>query len=192
MNKIKYKIVLALFINLMPIISVTAQVQPENISAYFKHEIGLQFNPYINPSNWGSTTKGYISTLSYRYYPNKYFAFGPEVFGAFFTNSSYTQYRSSIVQIGAIARYTYHNDFWLHPFVEGFIGGQVKSIHNITYNSTSDTSFRQSSFHYFVAPGIKVLLPNRHFSFDLMYKFSSYYFVNNKHAVFSWRFCYAF
>lgn len=172
------------------IISLNTNAQHENKknTKYYKHELGIQFNPLFKEDfRWNPT---YISSVIYIYHINEYLAFGPTISNAHVKPS--TNYSRDTYNFGGISKFTYSNRTRFTPFAELFTGAQFIKSRALYTGDLNETVYRDKRFNYYVAPGVKFMFRNTRFSFDLMYKFSTIKLYNNKNAVFSWRFCYSF
>ena len=160
--------------------------------SFFRNQIGIQLNPYINErllSTGGLSMIEVVSSLRYGYRITKNVTTGMEFFygfpininsGHYFHYFNYFSYR-----IGLYARYSILSERRLQLFAES---SPYFSHYTRDFTSSSDPSpIKINKFGYYVAPGVTLYSKSKRISFDLYYKFSNLLFTDGNNSVLSYK-----
>ena len=188
------KRVLLLSIIIIPLLLDNAFSQDQGKVLFFRNQIGIQFNPYINEQFFDFRYINTISALRYGYRITQNFTTGLEFSCSYPINISSIQdfqiYNYFIYNIGLVTKYSILSErrFQIFAEVTPYFSHYFRE-----WTSSSDlTPFRTSEFGYYAAPGISLYSRNKKFSLDLYYKFSNLTFVNGKKSVFSYKVNFSF
>ena len=156
------------------------------------HSIGLQLNPLIDESLFNGNAIKPVYALRYTFTIKDHISLGPELSGSFMRLPTVgPAYRSSNINLGGFARYSFLPESRVRPFFEL---SSYYTFYNYKNLGTGgiETHGSDSYLSGYLAPGISLFSKSRKFSVDLFYKFSNKDFVNGKKYVLSYRFNFNF
>lgn len=174
---------------------INALAQEKEEPAFYRNQIGIQFNPLINEQFFDFTIMNAVSSFRYGYRITKNITTGMD-FSCYFpisVNSSdrtFQYYNYFIYRIGIVTRYSILSDKRFQIFAEAspFFSHYWREL-----TSLSDlTPFRSDKFGFYIAPGVTLYSKSRRVSFDLYYKFSNLWFPNGNKSVISYKVNYNF
>jgi hypothetical protein len=167
---------------------ITAFCQEQGKSPFFRNQIGIQFNPYINEQFFNFKMMNTVAALRYGYRITKNITTGMEFSCIFPVNiSSGQSFDYFSYGIGLLTRYSILSERRFQIFAEA---SPYYKHSNMEGDKTLDYKFNQ--FGVYVAPGVSLYSKSKNFSFDLYYKFSNLTLVNGKKSVLSYKINYFF
>jgi len=153
--------------------------QEKENPSFYRHQIGIQFNPIINERLFSTGGFGLIETASslrYGYRITKNFTTGLELFCKFpiLTNSSYREqsekYKYFVYRIGITTRYSILSEKRFQVFAE--VSPYFAHAYKEVYISDDPDPYRNDEFGCYAAPGITLYSKSRRVSFDLYSEFT--------------------
>jgi len=165
-------------------INVVSQEQEK--PSFFRNQIGIQFNPYINEQFFDFYIMNTVSALRYRYGITKNISTGMEFSCNFPINiSSGQSFHYFSYRVGPFSRFSILPDKRFQVFAEA----SPYYLHSIVKTTPE---YKSDKFGIYVAPGVSLYSKSKKFSFDLYYKFSNLVQVNGKKSVISYKVNYNF
>lgn len=165
---------------------MTSFSQEQEKPSFFRNQIGIQFNPYINERFFDFNVMNTVFALRYRYGITKNISTGMEFSCNFPINiSSGQSFHYFRYTVGPFARFSILPDKRFQVFAEA----SPYYLHSIV---KSTPEFKSDKFGIYVAPGVSLYSKSKKFSFDLYYKFSNLMQVNGKKSVISYKVNYNF
>jgi hypothetical protein len=158
MKKVAFFFALALFSVSTLVLS---QGIEKTIPPYYRNQIGVQLNPYLNSNE---SLDALVYGLRYGYKLSKPITIGAEVSGSFPAFNYYI--RNYNYKIGLYTRYTVLTEKRVQPFFE------AASFFAHTYipRAGNYPGKTMDQFGLYIAPGISLYTKNRKYSMDLYYK----------------------
>lgn len=167
---------------------ITAFSQEKGNSSFFRNQIGIQLNPYMDEQFFDSHFKNTVFALRYGYRITKNITTGMEFSCNFPINIGSSQsFHYFSYRIGLLTRYSILSDRRFQIFAEA----SPYYLHSNTEGS-KPTDYKFNQFGVYVAPGVSLYSKSKKISFDLYYKFSNLSFVNAKKSVLSYKVNYFF
>jgi hypothetical protein len=173
---------------------ITAFSQEQGKPSFFRNQIGIQFNPYINEQFFDFRIMNTVSALRYGYRITKNITTGMEFSCNFPINiasvHNFQIYNYFSYKIGFFTRYSILSDRRFQIFAEA---SPYLSHYSREWTSSSDHSaFRVNKLGYYVSPGVTLYSKSKKISLDLFYKFSNHKFINGNKSVLSYKINYNF
>lgn len=160
--------------------------------SFFRNQIGIQLNPYINErllSTGGLSMIDVVSSLRYGYRITKNVTTGME-FSYYFpininSGQNFRYFNYFGYKIGLYARYSILTEKRFQVFAEAspYFSHSWREL----TSSSDQTPYRDNKFGYYVAPGVTLYSKRKRISFDLYYKFSNLAFTNSNNSVLSYK-----
>lgn len=176
---------------------INASSQEKEKPLFYKNQIGIQFNPYINEqllSTGGLRNMTAVSALRYGYRITKNITTSIEFSCNFPINissgQSYHYFNSFSYRIGLVTRYSILTEKRFQLFAE--VSPYFSHYYREWTSSSDHSAYRNSKFGYYVAPGVTLYSKSKRISFDLYYKLSNLAFTNGNKSVLSYKVNYNF
>jgi len=156
---------------------------------FYRNQVGIQLNPYIDKQFFDFRYMNTVSALRYGYRVTKNITTGIEITIGFPVNlamhQSFRYINSFNYRIGIYTRYSYpaYSRFQIFAEVSPYYFHYWKGMRS----SLDQTPYRNDKFGYYAAPGVSLYSKNKRISFDLYYKFSNLYFINGRKSVLSYK-----
>jgi hypothetical protein len=176
----------------------TSALSQEKVNpSFFRNQIGIQFNPYINErllSTGGLSMIQVVSSLRYGYRITKNVTTGMEFSCGFpitiNSGQNFHYFNYFGYKIGLYTRYSILSERRFQIFAEA---SPHFSHSTREWTSTNDHSpYITNKFGYYVAPGVTLFSKSKRISFDLYYKFSNLEFTDGNNSVLSYKVNYNF
>ena len=163
----------------------------DNFLPNFKHNLGFQFNPFLNENLFINYAQQYVIALRYGLKHSSGFSFGPELSGSYThhpVSNSYT------INYGIFCRYTFLRRKKISPFIEasGYFQTNRTKITDEAHIIDGQNIFKNHKLSYYVSPGVTIYIFKNIVSFDFLLKLSTDKFVNGKNFVPSFKINYHF
>lgn len=168
---------------------ITASSQEQEKSSFLRNQIGIQFNPYINEQFFDFKRMNTVSALRYGYRITKNVTSGIEFsfnFPIYINTDQRIRWYS--YKVGLLTRYSILPERRFQLFAEA----SPYYSHSYTEGIKQYPDYKFNQFGIYVAPGVSLYSKNKKFSFDLYYKFSNQWIINNNKSVMSYKFNYNF
>ncbi len=187
----KPAVFIVMFLFILPFVGLAQEHQNQKNKPHFQHFIGIQFNPYLNPSFFNGDIKQYPFALRYGWMAPLGISFGPE-FSGFYGNSNSANWH--VLNFGMFFRYALLKQKNISPFVEasGFYHAGKLTITDSKQSEENGQTTIHSGFSYYFAPGISINLYRKKLLLDVMVKFSTDRFLNGEYFIPSIRIVYRF
>ena len=147
------------------------------------HQIGIQYNPYIDEYLLDESIWYNVFAFRYGYLVYPGLSVGPKFsgyFGEVYNDKLHT------FNYGCFCRYSFLSKKKIQPFIE------ISPYYSFFYQKISalnlNKEINDNYFCGYIAPGISGYFPQNIISFDLFYKFSNRAFLNNKKHTITYRF----
>ncbi len=160
---------------------IDAFSQDKEEPSFYRHQVGIQFNPIINErllSNGGFGLIETVSSLRYGYRITKNLTTGMEFVCRFpiLTNSSLREqsqlYNYLIYRIGLTTRYSILSEKRFQVFAE--VSPYFAHAYKEVWNSGDPAPYTNDEFGCYAAPGVTLYSKSKRVSFDL---YSEFYFT---------------
>ena len=174
--------------------SINTFSQEKEEPAFYRNQIGVQFNPIINERLLSAGGFGLIETVSslrYGYRITKNFTTGMELVCKFpiLTNPSYREesekFKYFIYRIGLITRYSILSEKTIQVFAE--VSPYFAHAYKEVWTSGDTNPYRNDEFGCYAAPGVAFFSKSRRVSFD---QYCEFYFTG--HTMLSYKVNYNF
>jgi hypothetical protein len=153
-----------------------------------KHSVGLQLNPFVDEHLFNHEFYSPVYALRYTFGIKEHITLGPELSGNYSKNYV-DDFTLGNFNVGGYFRYSFLPQSGIKPFLElssYYTYHYWKNAPEIAFSELAPNGSK-SYLSGYVAPGITLFSKSGKISLDLMYKFSSKTFVNDKKSVFSYR-----
>ncbi len=157
---------------------INAFPQDKQEPAFYRNQVGVQFNPLINKrlfSTGGFSLIETVSSLRYGYRITKNFTTGIEGVCRFpiLTNQSYRnqseKFNYFVYRIGFITRYSMLSEKRFQIFAE--VSPYFAHVYKEMLTSGDPNPYRNDEFGCYASPGVTLYSKNRRVSFDLYCEF---------------------
>jgi len=156
---------------------INAFPQDKEEPSFYRHQIGIQFNPLINErvlGTGGLRIIDAVSSLRYGYRITKNVTSGMEFSCNFPINinssdRNFQYYKYFSYRIGLLTRYSILSDKRFQVFTE--VSPYFAHVHKEVWNSGDPTPYRNDKFGCYAAPGVTLYSKSRRVSFDLYSEF---------------------
>lgn len=176
---------------------INASSQGKGKPLFYKNQIGIQFNPFINErllSTGGLRMIDVVSSLRYGYRITKNVTTGMEFSCGFPINinsgQNFRYFNYFGYKIGLYGRYSILTEKRFQVFAEA--SPYFSRYWRELTSSSDQTPYTDNKFGYYVAPGVTLYSKSKRISFDLYYKFSNLAFINGNNSVLSYKVNYNF
>lgn len=160
--------------------------------SFFRNQIGIQFNPFINErllSSGGLRMIDAVSALRYGYRITKNVTTGMEFSCGFPINinsgQNFRYFNYFGYKIGLYTRYSILSERRFQIFAEA--SPYFSHYWRELTSSSDQTPYRDDKFGYYIAPGVSLYSKSKRISFDLYYKFSNLTFTDGNNSVLSYK-----
>jgi len=179
----KYLLILVVSFCLNSILSFSQAANSQTEVKKRIHQIGIQYNPYIDSYLFDESIGYNVFALRYGYLVYPGFSVGPEFSGYF--GKVYND-KLHKFNYGCFCRYSFLSKKRIQPFIE------ISPYYSFFYQKVSSPNLNEeihdNYFSGYIAPGISGYFLQNKISFDLFYKFSNDTFINDKMHTITYRF----
>ncbi len=185
------KILLVIILITISTFCFSQKEKQDNFLPNFKHNIGIQFNPFLDGDLFRNYTQQYVIAIRYGLKHPSGFSFGPELSGSYVHHPVSNSYS---INYGIFCRYTFLRRKKVSPFIEasGYFQTNRTKITDETHIIDGQNIFKNHKLSYYMSPGVTIYILKNIVSFDFLLKFSTDKFVNGKNFVPSFRINYHF
>jgi len=165
---------------------INALPQEVKKPSFKRNQIGIQLNPYLDDNLFQRILMKTIIGVRYGYKLSEPLLLGAEASGSFpyFFNKSNRPYFYSI-RAGIFTRYSIPSGKRLQCFLE--VSPYLSHYFQEWKSSEDHSSLSSNKLGLYAAPGVTLYSKSKKISFDLYYKFSNQWLVNDTKSVLSYK-----